>query len=149
MLGETRPATPADLPGIRALLETVDLPLAGLEQASLWVFEDETGRVLACAGLEVHGDAGLLRSLAVAPDARARGLGERLVRHVISAAAAGSLASLSLLTLSAPAYFPRFGFRPVPWSALPADSSASAELRGACPASASALLLALSPVQNA
>jgi amino-acid N-acetyltransferase len=37
-------------------------------------------------------------------------------------------------------YFPRFGFRPVDRAALPAALATSAELRGACPASARSLL---------
>jgi amino-acid N-acetyltransferase len=49
-------------------------------------------------------------------------------------------APVALLTETADGWFPRFGFRPVPREALPAALSASAELRGACPATARALL---------
>jgi amino-acid N-acetyltransferase len=52
--------------------------------------------------------------------------------------------TLVLLTDTAETYFRRLGFRAVPRTGLPEAVMASAEFRGACPASATAMLMKLS-----
>lgn len=54
-----------------------------------------------------------LRSLAVAPAARDRGLGRQLCERVVREAQARDLTELWLLTTSAAAYFARLGFEVV------------------------------------
>ena len=53
------------------------------------------------------------------------------------------LRELYLLTTTAAAYFPRFGFERIGREALPSSLQASEELRGACPASAAAMRIIL------
>ncbi len=139
-----RQAGPAEVLQALELLQSQKLPTEGLEAlGELFVIQDEAGRVLGCALLETHGHAGLLRSLAVASSARGMGLGAALVNAVIRRARAKNLSTLSLLTMTAEDYFPRFGFRKLERSQLSADLDASTELRGACPASALAMRLEL------
>ena len=140
-----RAARPEDWPGIRRLLEARDLPVEGA-QVHLAEFLVATGTstdVIGVAGLERHGDVGLVRSVAVAADEAARGLGTALTRAVLSRARREGLRSLYLLTTTAATWFPRFGFAVVSRDELPAALNASAELRGACPSTAVAMRLLL------
>jgi amino-acid N-acetyltransferase len=134
------PARAADLAPIVELLEGAGLPLAGLGAARLWVLEAH-GAVVGVVGLEVHGDAALLRSLAVAPEQRGRGIGRRLVAHAAEVARARGC-SLHLLTETAVDWFTAQGFVRIERDAAPAALRASRELQGACPDSAALLALA-------
>jgi amino-acid N-acetyltransferase len=144
-----RPATARDWPEIDRLLHARALPTEGARehQAGFLVAEDGF-TVVGAIGLERYGSVGLLRSLAVTERSSGRGVGTVLVRALLARAQALGLEALYLLTTTAPDYFPRFGFEPVPRASLPAALSASAELRGACPASAVAMRLTL-PGQEA
>ncbi|WP_299427275.1 arsenic resistance N-acetyltransferase ArsN2 [uncultured Meiothermus sp.] len=139
-----RTATSGDLPGVRALLDAAHLPVVGLEvhiQNFMLALDGE--KVVGCAGLEVHQDRGLLRSVAVEQGYRNHGIGLRLTEGVIELAQNKNLTSLSLLTETAPDYFPRFGFVQVQRSELPAALNDSDEFKGACPDTATAMTLKL------
>ena len=139
-----RPAGPDDLPSIAALLSEARLPSAGVQHhLSGFLVAERGGRVIACAGLELHGEAALLRSVAVASRARGLGLGARLVAACLDRAREAAVASISLLTETADSFFLRFGFAPVARTELPRSLAASEELRGACPDSARAMMLEL------
>jgi N-acetylglutamate synthase-like GNAT family acetyltransferase len=139
-----RPATPADWNHVEALLEGEALPLAGArEHWADFIVAPANGAIAGCVGLERYGDAGLLRSLAVSPAARDRGLGRALVEACIARARAGGVRHLALLTTTAEAYFARLGFTRVERTAVPAAVFGSAEFRGACPSSAVAMVLDL------
>lgn len=135
-----RPATPADWPAIAALLRQADLPLAGADEhlADFTVAMSGDGALAGLAGLEVYGDVALLRSVAVTE--RGQGLGQTLVRTVLATAQARGIRQVALLTTTAAGFFPRFGFRPVERSDMPAALRASREFQDACPASAIAML---------
>jgi amino-acid N-acetyltransferase len=139
-------ATANDLPAVLKLLEANKLPTAGvhdhLEHFQLELMGPD---LIACAGLEVHGQAGLLRSVAVAEDHRSTGLGRNLVEATLEQAKTIQLSSVSLLTETASNYFVRFGFQITPRETLPASLQASAEFRGACPDSAIAMTIKLKP----
>ncbi|MDX2192155.1 MAG: arsenic resistance N-acetyltransferase ArsN2 [Gemmatimonadales bacterium] len=133
-----RAATAADLPAVQALLTEAGLPLDGVAE---WIGQFRVaaapGVALAgVAGFERHGEVALLRSVAVAPAWRGTGLARRLVEGVLADAEASGAREAFLLTTTAEGYFPRLGFSRVPREAAPAALGASAEFRGACPASA-------------
>jgi amino-acid N-acetyltransferase len=140
-----RPADLADLAACRGLVDACGLPLGGLEHGFpggyVVVVADEI--LVGCAGVELYGEAGLLRSVAVAPEIRGRGLGEQLTRDRIAYARAMRLGSLWLLTTTAPAYFSRSGFAPVDRTAAPESLRRSAEFADVCPASATCMRLLL------
>ena len=71
------PGTAADVPQIISLLERVKLETSGIpeELSELWVLKEAGGEVVGCVALEIYGETGLLRSLAVAPSRRGEGLG--------------------------------------------------------------------------
>jgi amino-acid N-acetyltransferase len=136
-------AVPEDLPEARALVAAAGLPLEGLADAASVVVARGGDAVVGTAALERHG-AGpdtvfLLRSAAVAPTWRGRGVGSALIRAALERVDEAA-APVALLTETAEHWFPRFGFQPVDRTALPAALEASAELRGACPTSARTLL---------
>jgi amino-acid N-acetyltransferase len=137
-----REATPADLPAARRLIGAAGLPLGGLDDADLLIAE-AGDRVIGTVALERHGTgadgAVLLRSAAVDPSWRGCGIGTELVRAALEQTTG---APTALLTETAADYFVRFGFRPVDRAELPGALSASAELTGACPTSAQAMLRA-------
>jgi amino-acid N-acetyltransferase len=135
---DIRPARPDEAGQVAELVTASGLPVAGLAGAwRTWVAADG-GQLLGTASLERHGDAYLLRSVAVRAEQRGRGVGAELVRAAL--AAAGPRRPVALLTETAAGWFPRFGFRPVERAALDPALAASAELAGACPATAQAFL---------
>ena len=135
-----RPATPADLPAVERLLAESGLPLDGVREAlPTFVVAQAGGEIVGVAGVECCVEHGLLRSVAVRPEWRSQGLGRALVTRVISDAEARGMDALFLLTTSAERYFPSFGFTEVARDGVPEDIRATAEFRGACPASATVM----------
>ena len=134
-----RQAEPQDLAAVLALLSEAKLPVDGVaEHFHSFFVVDDGGRIVASAGLELHGDAALLRSLVVSPDVRDTGLGAALLRralHEVHDRAGGVYA----LTTTAEAYLSRFGFATVPRDSLPAQLFESRELQDACPATAAVM----------
>jgi N-acetylglutamate synthase-like GNAT family acetyltransferase len=136
-----RPAGPADRPTVEALLAEAGLPLQGVAEwvDRFWLAEPADGSGTApvgVAGLELHGDAALLRSVAVAPEWRGSGVARLLTERVLDEAKAAGARETYLLTTTAEGYFTRLGFSCLARDEAPAALQASAEFRGACPASA-------------
>ncbi len=141
---ELRAAASNDLPDIIALLRDCQLPEQGVPDALRdFLVARSAGALVGCAGLEIYGDCGLLRSVAVQPDARKLGLGRRLVDGVVAAAEARALRELYLQTTTAPQFFERLGFVPTPRAAVPSGIAASWEFKTGCPRTALPLRLAL------
>lgn len=139
-----RLATPSDRESIRGLLAAADLDADGLEDPSTtFLLAEEDGRSAGTIALEIHGSAGLLRSAAVAPEFRGRGIGGRLSAALLEHARALRLREVVLLTTTAAPYFARLGFTAVPWSAVDPRVRTSAQFRGGCPSTAVCMRLTL------
>jgi amino-acid N-acetyltransferase len=139
-------ATAADLDALAFRLSQATLPVAGFaEHLASTLVARADGDIVGGVALELYGEEALLRSLVVSPTERGAGLGERLTTAALELARARGARRVWLLTTTAERFFPRFGFRVVERSALPAVLGASAELRGACPASAVAMGVELAP----
>jgi N-acetylglutamate synthase-like GNAT family acetyltransferase len=139
------PANPSDLAAVQALLRAYALPhddLGAFFPDSYVVARDRDG-VIGVAGLERHGDVGLLRSVAVAPHAEGRGLGRALVEERLAAASRQRLRRAFLLTTNAAEYFRRLGFRDVSRSEAPAMLQLSSQFAGGCCASAACMCVDL------
>lgn len=115
---KARLARPADAPAIYTLIahyaaQGLLLPRSEEEISvhigRFLVLEDET-RIVGCVSLEPY-SSGLaeIRSLAVDPDIRGRGLGARLLRHVLRVAKRRKIARVFAVT-HAPEFFGRQGF---------------------------------------
>jgi amino-acid N-acetyltransferase len=136
-----RRAEPVDLAAVLALLVEADLPTDGVaESFASFVVIEEGGRVLAAAGVELHGGSALLRSLVVAPDARGAGHGAAVLRRALDEGQQHAGAVYALTTTAA-SYLSRFGFEPIARDVLPPELFQSPELRGACPSSATVMRL--------
>ena len=139
-----RRAAPNDWDRIAELLRTAQLPLDGArDHLDGFVVAERGESMVGCAAVERYGDAGLLRSVAVAASERGKGTGIALVERCVSDASARGLRTMVLLTTTADGYFPRFGFEVITREDAPDAVRASAEFRGACPASATVMRLVL------
>lgn len=141
-----RPARAADAASVEVLLTESRLPLDGLRDQfgdHYAIAVDEGGAVLGVEGMEVYGEYGLLRSAAVRESARGRGVGDALTRDRIGWARQQGLRDVYLLTTTASAFFPRFGFVPASRDDAPDAIRHSREFAEACPASASFMRLSL------
>jgi len=128
-----RPATPDDLPQIERLLTASDLPVAGVREALRDFFvADAGGEIVGVAGLEVRTSNALLRSVAVRPEWRSKGVGRALVRHAIDSAEDRGLHALYLLTTTAERYFPHFGFEAIGREHVPDDIRSTDEYSTIC-----------------
>ena len=147
MISTISTAVPDDWEAVRDLLLKCKLPTAGA-QAHLRAFlliRGESG-LIACGGLEHHGRDVLLRSIAVADGYRGNGIGHALVADLLTTAKDAGAGTVVLLTEGAEQFFLGLGFQVVPRQDLPIAVMASEEFRGACPASATAMVLNLCAV---
>ena len=141
-----RPARPGDLAAVERLLADASLPLDGVAAAlPRFVVAEADGALVGGAGLEPCAEDGLLRSVAVHPAWRSRGVGRLLVERLLTDAEAQGVRALYLLTTSAERWFPSFGFAPVARAAVPDAVRATGEFRETCPASAMVMCRPLAP----
>ena len=131
-----REGTAADVQPAQRLLQTCGLPLGGFPEDLEAIFVVTSARgLLGVAGLEVHGTYGLLRSLAIAPEARGQGFARVLGTKVEDRAARLGL-QLFLLTETAERFFTHRGYEVVDRRNAPAEISSSREFSDLCPTSA-------------
>lgn len=137
-------ATPADRAAIVALLRACDLPTADLPSSLEHFFVGQAGdRIVGVIGLEVHGNRGLVRSLAVAPGHRGQRLARALWHAALGRARDLGLGDLFLLTATAEAIFAHWGFVRVAREAAPDEIRQTEQFRSLCPASAAVMRLAV------
>jgi len=134
-----RDASSEDLRAVVALLEANELPSAGVAEHLGHFVVAEADGVEGVAGLEVYGDAALLRSVCVADSARGRGLGGALCDEVEARARGLGIRDLYLLTTTARAFFEARGFACVDRASAPEGILGTAEFRSLCPSSAACL----------
>jgi amino-acid N-acetyltransferase len=140
-----RSATPSDLPAVESLLRASSLPTIGIAPVIEDFLVAESGTdVVGVVGMEYCCSYGLLRSTAVSPDYRGKGVARQLVEQVIARAESRGINALYLLTTTAETYFPSFGFVKTTRDAVPGEIQSTDEFRGACPASATVMSLDLS-----
>jgi amino-acid N-acetyltransferase len=133
-------ASLADRDEIVRLLDACALPSSDVEPhlGRFFVARDE-GRVVGCIGLEVQGGDGLLRSLAVAPGQRSKGIARRLYARLLGQARRLGVSHLYLLTTTAEPFFEMLGFRALAREDVPESIRATEQFRALCPAAARCL----------
>jgi len=141
------PARESDLPELEQLLDAALLPLDGLRDQfpSAYVIARDGGAVIGAAGMEVYGDAGLLRSVVVIDKLRGSGIGAALVADRLAHASRRGMRQVFLLTTTAADYFKKRGFQEASRAAAPPALAASVEFAVACPASAICLVWRANP----
>jgi thioredoxin type arsenate reductase len=137
--GLTLDAPRADeLPAIESLIAANELPVAVVRDGfpAAYVVARRADRIVGVAALERHGDAALLRSVAVARSERGHGTGIALVANRLLHADG---ARVFLLTTTAARFFTRFGFVAVDRHDAPPAVQQSPEFAALCPSSATCM----------
>lgn len=93
-------------------------------------------RIIGTVALELSGNCGLLRSLAVLEKYRGQGTGALLLAAVEKSARQMGVRTLYLLTMTAEKFFSARGFEKTERSAAPAGIQDTVEFRRLCPAGA-------------
>ncbi|MDT8901675.1 arsenite methyltransferase [Anaeroselena agilis] len=138
-----RPARPDEVPVIEELLASSGL--AAVEIAAnldRFLVADRFG-VIGVVGSEQNGDAVLIRSLAVAPDARKRGVAAVLLDVAATVAKGAGVGAAYLFTNTAADYFAKCGFETVDRSEVPAAILASPAVSTCCGSVAVAMKMPL------
>lgn len=127
-----------DLSTLRALLRDSELPNSDLTKRHLkHFFMVKSGNeVIGTVGLEIYGDCGLLRSLAVRQKNRGSGLGKKLVQKMESYASGLGMSEIYLLTTTAGRFFQYLGYEKVNRDEVPESVLQSEEFSQICPSSA-------------
>lgn len=122
-----RLARKQDVDEIKALLNKAQLHTDGVEQhlSRFVVVEHETDdpvdarKIVGTAGIERHGDDGLLRSWVMESETWNAQVGLDLIRVMIALARNEKLQRLFLLTTGSQPFFEFLGFSSVDWGAMP------------------------------
>ena len=143
-----RKAEVRDADQILGLLDRSSLPRDGVKDhlEGFLVAEKADGTIAGVIGMEHYGgETALLRSAAVDPMLRSRGIGSALYDALIKLAHAKGVRRMVLLTTSAELYFARKGFQKISRESVTGPVTQSAEFKGACPTSAICMELRLGP----
>jgi len=131
------PAGDQDVESIVSLLKTNNLPVSDLGVGHrMFLVAHSAGKVVGCVAVELYGDSGLLRSLAVDNGFRGKGIGQKLVAEAENWSVDNGLKSLYLLTTTAAGFFPKIGWNITERSLVPDSISLSTEFASVCPSTA-------------
>lgn len=111
-----REAQAGDVSFVCDFLRRLDLVTEGVLAAGTryWLMENLIEGVIGCAGVEFGANAGLLRSVAVAPEFRRQGIAEALVNCVFDACVNAGCVRVFCFSTGAGGYWQRLGFWEVP-----------------------------------
>jgi glycerol-1-phosphatase len=143
---QLRGATGPDLPAIAQLLHEGGLPAGGArERVARTIVAQDDRSIIATAAWEPAGDAGLLRSVAVAPDVRGAGTGLLVAAAALRQMARAGIREAFLVANDAAAetFFARCGFRPIQREELPPAVAEHRQITRECPSSATVMRLVL------
>ncbi len=133
-------AIPGDETEIRVLLSSCQLPSDDItSHLADFVVAKLAGKLVGVLGLEVCGEFGLLRSLAVAPEFRRRGIARDLHTHILARARLHNLKGLYLLTLTAAGYAAQLGFFEIKRENVPKSVQAATSFHSLCPRSSTVM----------
>src|SRR6266403_199820 len=140
-------AVASDEADIRRLLDASGLPTADLttDLLSNFLVQRDGPDLVAVGGLEFAADSALLRSVAVEPAQRGRGVGRQIVQALEALARRRNSRQVYLLTTSAERYFGRLGYERASRESVPPGIRATQEFSRLCPASSSLLVKTMAP----
>lgn len=140
-MARARAATQNDSARIIALLQANELPTSDLAECRPeFVVIEDGDQLIGTGGVQVFGNAALVRSVAIAKGRQRAGLGSTLLGELERHASALGIRQLVLLTQTAEPFFVRHGYTRVERSSVPAPIQATTEFRSLCPASAVCML---------
>ena len=122
-------ARTGDLVALKELLSACGLPLEGVVDAReplerfVVAVEDADGLrpLIGCVGLEIHGTACVMRSLAVDPKMRGRGVARLLIGEILRSARDAGCRQAFLLTTTIEPMAARYGFSRIERADVPAE----------------------------
>ncbi len=133
-------ATSKDLADIKMVLEESGLPSQDCEPHLTNFFVAEVdARMVGVGGLELRGIDGLVRSIAVLPAFRGRGIGRALFQRIADRAIRSGIHRLYLLTETAEDYFTKLGFAPIARGDAPLAIAGTRQFRELCAQSATVM----------
>ncbi len=122
---------------ILSLLTSVGLPTSDLDDNDFSLFyagyDDQNVNPSGVIGMEVHGNDGLLRSLAVSPSVQGKGYGGALVSYLEHQAKSKGLERLYLLTTTAVCFFEKLGYSQLARLRVPEHIQQTTEFSSICP----------------
>lgn len=124
---------------VKALLAACRLPTDDIRHGATFVVARAGAELCGTAGIDAFGATALLRSVAVQPAWRGRGIAHALCDEVLRRAKATQVRRVFLLTTDAQIFFQGLGFAVVERDALPAEIRATAQFRELCPQTAAAM----------
>jgi amino-acid N-acetyltransferase len=142
---EMRPATEADRSAVNELLLASALqPLEDSAQfGPQYAVALCEGKIVGVAGMDLHGDDALLRSVAVSTGLRSLRVGSTLAENRLDWARDRGIRAVYLLTETSARYWTRFGFQAIDRTEAPEGIAASHQWLTGCPSSAIAMRLLL------
>jgi len=136
--------SPEKVADIEALLQLCELPFEDCQlQVDNFAGILVAGKLVATGALQYEGSVALLRSIAVHPNSRGRGLAGTMIRYLLEQARTRGVKQLYILTETAESYFARYEFYPILRESAPASIQATRQFQSLCPASARAMRLDL------
>ena len=121
------------------LLSAAELPVEDLTNEKMKNFmvakvKDEA--IIGVVGVEMYRKIGLLRSLAIHPAYRGKGVGRRLTRKIESFGRHCGIKTLYLLTTTAADFFSKMGYKVTQRDKVPESIAKTQEFKSICPVSA-------------
>ena len=130
-----------DLPEIFSLLRDNELAFDGIaKDLRDFLVIKEGGEIIACAGFEIHGKAGLLRSVAVKKERQGQGLGRVLINRLLDTVRKRGIKRIYLLTETAHHFFSKLGFQQIERNAVDLALQQSEGFTHCCPCSSIAMI---------
>lgn len=128
----------AEDPDLRTALAAAGLPIDDLAEPGRWLYGYSTlgGERMGYGGFERYGDDVLIRSIAVLPEQRHRGVGGGILALLMRRAFDQGARRAWLLTTSAAGFFEQAGFKSVAREQAPEAIMGTQQARTLCPASA-------------
>ncbi len=126
------------------LLANAGLPTSDIDWKNIH-FETEylNDVLIACGAIEIYGEYGLLRSLAVREEHRGKGVGEKVTRNVLEIAQKREIKKIYLLTTDAEEFFKKLGFVSILKTEAPTAIHKLPQFQDICPDSAVCMVLSI------
>ncbi len=135
---------PAQASDLINFLEQVKLPTSDLPtDLSSFTLALDGAQIVGSAGMELLGNVGLLRSVAVAETHRNQNIGQQLFNAALDYARLNAVQEVFLITNTAAPYFEKNGFRQVDRADVPIEILETKQFSALCPASAIVMKIAL------
>jgi N-acetylglutamate synthase-like GNAT family acetyltransferase len=139
------PAALNDLQKIKALLVSCDLPSEDIEpHLSNFISAKIDDRIVGAIGFEELGKACLLRSFAVAPSYRSKGIGNELLNQIMTLARKHKIKESYLLTTTIAESCAKAGFKIIDRTNIPEIIQKTKEFSNLCPKTAVCMHRAIS-----